>query len=228
MTQSSDGSGQAPVKLAIVPVTPFQQNCSLLICAATQRAAFVDPGGEVDRLLEALESTGATLEKILVTHGHIDHCGGVAELAERTGVPVEGPHPDESFWIDQLDLQGRQFGVGGARRFTPDRWLQGGDRVTVGQLAFEVLHCPGHTPGHVVFANRELALAFVGDVLFQGSIGRTDFPRGDHATLIRSITQALWPLGDDMQFVPGHGPMSTFGRERRSNPFVGDAALRRR
>lgn len=216
------------MKLAIVPVTPFQQNCSLVVCTRSNRAAFVDPGGEVDRLLGALEQTGATLEKILVTHGHLDHCGGVAELAERTGVPVEGPHPEDSFWIDQLETQARRFGLPSSRAFTPDRWLAGGDNVTVGELAFDVRFCPGHTPGHVVFASGEHRIAFVGDVLFKGSIGRTDFPRGDHATLLRSITRELWPLGDDMRFVPGHGPMSTFGEERRSNPFVSDAALEAR
>jgi glyoxylase-like metal-dependent hydrolase (beta-lactamase superfamily II) len=142
-------------------------------------------------------------------------------------VPIEGPHPDESFWIDQLDAQGRMFGVPGARRFKPDRWLHGGDEVTVGDMHFTVRHCPGHTPGHVIFANTQFGVAFVGDALFKGSIGRTDFPRGDHDTLIRSITTQLWPLGDEMQFVPGHGPMSTFGAERRSNPFVGDAVLGR-
>jgi glyoxylase-like metal-dependent hydrolase (beta-lactamase superfamily II) len=215
------------VKLAIIPVTPFQQNCSLVICQATNRAAFVDPGGDVDRLFEALASTGATLEKVLVTHGHIDHCGGVAEVAERAGVPVEGPHRDDAFWIDQLGAQGTMFGVKGARPFTPDRWLVAGDTATVGNLSFEVRHCPGHTPGHVVFASRDIGIAFVGDVLFQGSIGRTDFPRGDYDTLIRSITQELWPLGDDIQFVPGHGPMSTFGEERRTNQFVSDAAVGR-
>jgi hydroxyacylglutathione hydrolase len=215
------------LKLAIIPVTAFQQNCSLLICPATNRAAFVDPGGEADRLFEVLQKRGATLEKVLVTHGHIDHCGAVAEVAERAGVPIEGPHPDESFWIDQLDQQGKMFGVAGARRFAPDRWLQGGDEVTVGEMRFEVRHCPGHTPGHVIFASTTFGVAFVGDVLFKGSIGRTDFPRGDHATLIRSITTQLWPLGDAMQFVPGHGPMSSFGEERRCNPFVGDAVLQR-
>jgi len=215
------------VKLAIIPVTPFQQNCSLIICPETNRAAFVDPGGDVARLFEALKQPGATLEKVLVTHGHIDHCGGVAEVAERAGVPIEGPHRDDAFWIDQLDGQGRMFGVDRARAFTPDRWLEGGDTATVGNITFEVRHCPGHTPGHVIFANTGIGIAFVGDVLFQGSIGRTDFPRGDHATLIRSITTQLWPLGDALQFVPGHGPMSTIGAERRSNPFVGDAALAR-
>ncbi len=217
----------APVKLAVIPVTPFQQNCSLVVCARTNRAALIDPGGEVDRLLEAVEKSGAVLEKVLVTHGHVDHCGGVAEIARRCGVPVEGPHRDDAFWIDQLAGQSTMFGVPGARPFVPDRWLAGGDSVAVGEIAFEVRHCPGHTPGHVVFADRSRGIAFVGDVLFQGSIGRTDFPRGDYETLIRSIVDELWPLGDDTRFVPGHGPMSTFGDERRSNPFVSDAALGR-
>ena len=213
------------MKLAILPVTPYQQNCSLVVCTRTNRAALVDPGGEVDRLLAAVAKTGATLEKVLVTHGHVDHCGGAAEVAERTGVPIEGPHREDAFWIDGLDTQGASFGVPGARPFTPDRWLEDGDVATVGEIAFDVLHCPGHTPGHVVFASRERGIAFVGDVLFAGSIGRTDFPRGDLDTLIRSITQQLWPLGDDVRFVPGHGPMSTFGDERRTNPYVGDEAL---
>jgi glyoxylase-like metal-dependent hydrolase (beta-lactamase superfamily II) len=214
------------VKLAIIPVTPYQQNCSLVVCEATGQAALVDPGGEVDRLLAAVEQTGAKLTKILVTHGHVDHCGGVAELAQRAGVPVEGPQREDAFWIDQLAGQGASFGVPGARHFTPDRWLEGGDTVTVGELRFEVRHCPGHTPGHVVFVQPERRIAFVGDVLFQGSVGRTDFPRGDFDTLVRSITGQLWPFGDDVRFVPGHGPMSTFGDERRNNPFVGDRALR--
>ncbi len=213
------------MKISILPVTPFQQNCSLVVCESTNRAAFVDPGGEVDRLLAALAESGAALEKILVTHGHVDHCGGVAELARRTGVPVEGPHRDDAFWIEQLARQSAMFGVPGAVPFTPDRWLVHGDRVHVGAIALDVLHCPGHTPGHVVFANAGLRIAFVGDVLFAGSIGRTDFPRGDHATLIRSIVTRLWPLGDDVRFVPGHGPTSTFGAERAGNPFVGDGAL---
>jgi len=213
------------VKLAILPVTPFQQNCSLVVCTTTNRAALVDPGGEVDRLLAAVAQSGATLEKILVTHGHVDHCGGVAELAERAGVPIEGPQREDAFWIDQLARQSTMFGVPGARPFTPGRWLAEGDKVTVGAIAFDVHHCPGHTPGHVVFANTALAIAFVGDVLFAGSIGRTDFPRGDHDTLIHSIVTRLWPLGDDVRFVPGHGPTSTFGEERASNPFVGDATL---
>jgi len=222
-TESSD----AGVKLALLPVTPFRQNCSLVVCTETNRAALVDPGGEVDRLVDAVAQSGATLEKILVTHGHLDHCGAVAEIAARTGVPIEGPHPDDAFWIDQLEAQARRFGFPASRPFTPDRWLQDGDVASVGALTFDVRCCPGHTPGHVVFASRRHRIAFVGDVLFKGSIGRTDFPRGDRETLLRSITQKLWPLGDDMRFVPGHGPMSTFGDERRTNPFVGDAALAR-
>ena len=213
------------MKLAILPVTAYQQNCSLIVCEKTLRCALVDPGGEIDRLLDAVARSGATLEKILVTHGHIDHCGGVAELAERAKVPIEGPQREDAFWIDQLGAQGSAFGVPGTRRFTPDRWLEDGDRVTVGAIGFEVRHTPGHTPGHVVFVQPELAVAFVGDVLFQGSIGRTDFPRGDLDTLVASITGRLWPYGDDIRFVPGHGPMSTFGDERRDNPYVGDEAL---
>lgn len=213
------------MKLAILPVTGYQQNCSLVICEETKRAALVDPGGEVDRLLDAVGKSGATLERILITHGHIDHCGGAAEIALRTGVPIEGPQREDAFWIDMLGAQGSAFGVPGARPFVPDRWLDDGDTVTVGKLAFAVLHCPGHTPGHVVFVNRDLGIAFVGDVLFQGSIGRTDFPRGSFEDLVASITGKLWPCGDAVQFVPGHGPMSTFGDERRNNPYVGDDAL---
>ena len=213
------------MKVAIIPVTPFQQNASLIVCEETAEAALVDPGGEVPRLLEAVSHSGARLVKILVTHGHIDHCGGVAELARRASVPIEGPQREDAFWIDQLGSQGRMFGVGGAEPFTPDRWLEGGDTVSVGNVTLEVRHCPGHTPGHVIFFSGEYRIAFVGDVLFQGSIGRTDFPRGDHATLLKSIRTQLWPCGDDVRFVPGHGPVSTFGEERRSNPFVADAAL---
>jgi glyoxylase-like metal-dependent hydrolase (beta-lactamase superfamily II) len=213
------------VKLAIIPVTPFEQNCSLLVDEATNKAAIVDPGGDVDRILGALKQTGAALEKIFLTHGHIDHCGGTAALRRATGVPVEGPHRDDEFWIAQLPIQSQRFGFAPLEAFTPERWLAGGDTVRFGNIDLEVRHCPGHTPGHVVFFAREARLALVGDVLFAGSIGRTDFPRGDHATLIRSITSQLWPLGDDVTFVPGHGPLSTFGDERASNPFVSDRAL---
>jgi hydroxyacylglutathione hydrolase len=210
------------VKVAVIPVTPFQQNCSLLVCEKTHRAAVVDPGGDLDLIEAALAESGATLEKILLTHGHLDHCAGTAELARRHGVPIEGPHEDERFWIDQLETQARNFGFPPAAKFEPDRWLKDGDTVTVGETVLEVRHCPGHTPGHVVFFSRPDKLALVGDVLFAGSIGRTDFPRGNHAQLLASIRGRLWPLGDDVTFVPGHGPTSTFGRERRSNPFVGD------
>lgn len=213
------------MRVLLVPVTPFMQNCSLLICEQTGKAAVVDPGGEVERILAAAEEAGAQIEKILVTHAHIDHAGAVAELAERLGVPVEGPQREDRFWIDKLGEQSRMFGFPASRPFEPDRWLEDGDRVQVGELSFQVLHCPGHTPGHVVFYQPEARLAAVGDVLFAGSIGRTDFPRGDHAALIASIRDKLFPLGDDVQFIPGHGPTSTFGAERQGNPFVGDAAV---
>jgi hydroxyacylglutathione hydrolase len=215
------------VKLAIIPVTPFQQNCSLVICDETNEAALVDPGGEVERLLAAVGQSGAKLTTVLLTHGHLDHCGGAAEVAARTGVPIVGPQREDAFWIDRLTSQGASFGMAGAQAFTPDRWLEDGDTVEIGNIRFDVRHCPGHTPGHVVFVAPAVGIAFVGDVLFQGSVGRTDFPRGDFATLVHSITTRLWPYGNDVQFVPGHGPMSTFGDERSRNPFVGDEALRR-
>jgi hydroxyacylglutathione hydrolase len=212
------------MQAVIVPVTPFQQNCTLMWCPDTMEGAIVDPGGEIDRLLGIIDDQGITLVKILVTHGHIDHAGGVADLAERLGIPIEGPHKDDKFWIDQLTEQGDRFGTGeNARSFTPDRWLDGGDTVSFGNVTLLVRHCPGHTPGHVIFFHEGLRVAQVGDVLFQGSIGRTDFPRGDHATLLASIKNELWPLGDDVTFIPGHGPTSTFGHERRTNPFVADS-----
>ena len=216
------------LKLALVPVTPFEQNCSLLICTDTGKAAAFDPGGDLDHIDAVLAQTGTILDKVFLTHGHIDHCGQSAEYARRHGVPLEGPHIDDKFWIDQLPEQGVRFGLPRLEAFTPDRWLADGDTVSFGAQTLQVIHCPGHTPGHVVFFHPEARLAIVGDVLFQGSIGRTDFPRGDHATLIRSITEKLWPLGDDVQFVPGHGPMSTFGEERANNPYVSAAALKRR
>lgn len=185
------------------------------------RGAFTDPGGDLDRLKAAAEQAGVTVEKILITHGHIDHCGEAGILAKELGVPIEGPHEEDRFWISRLDEDGKNYGVNG-QVFEPDRWLKDGDQVTVGNLTFDVIHCPGHTPGHVVFHHPELKLAIVGDVLFQGSIGRTDFPRGNHADLINAITQKLWPLGGDTTFVPGHGAMSNFAHERRTNPFVAD------
>jgi glyoxylase-like metal-dependent hydrolase (beta-lactamase superfamily II) len=214
-----------PIQALIAPVTPLQQNCTIVWCAKTLKAAVIDPGGEVPRLLEAVKQNGLSVEKIWITHGHLDHAGGTAELQAATGAPIEGPHREDAFWIDQIEASGQMYGMPDARSFTPDRWLEDGDRVQLGETEFEVYHCPGHTPGHVIFFHREARLAQVGDVLFQGSIGRTDFPRGDHGQLIASITTRLWPLGDDVAFVPGHGPMSTFGRERQTNPFVADAVL---
>lgn len=210
------------MRVVVIPVTPFMQNCSVLICEQSRRCAVVDPGGDLERIVAATQDADAQVEKILVTHAHIDHAGGVAELAERLGVPVEGPQREDQFWIDALPAQSARFGFPPARAFVPDRWLEQDDRVSFGDVELAVRHCPGHTPGHVIFFQAGARLAVVGDVLFRGSIGRTDFPRGDHATLIRSIREQLWPLGDDVQFIPGHGPTSTFGEERRSNPFVGD------
>lgn len=212
------------MQFRVIPVTPFQQNCSLLWCEQTMMGAVVDPGGDLDAIQAAVARFGVQVNKILLTHGHIDHAGGTAELKRRLGVPVEGPHRDESFWIEQLPQQSQMFGFPHAEAFVPDRWLQDGDIVTLGNVCLEVIHTPGHTPGHVVFFDRASKIAVVGDVLFQGSIGRTDFPRGDYDTLIRSIREKLWPLGNDVTFIPGHGPLSTFGDERESNPFVGDLA----
>ena len=213
-----------PLRAAIVPVTPLQQNCTLIWCTKTMRGAFVDAGGDLPRLKAAAAQAGVTIEKLLVTHGHIDHCGGTGILAKELGVPIEGPHEEDRFWIARLADDGRAYGIEG-RPFEPDRWLMEGDTVTVGALTLDVLHCPGHTPGHVAFHHPPSKLALVGDVLFQGSIGRTDFPRGDHDALIAAITGKLWPLGDDTAFICGHGPMSSFGHERAGNPFVGDRVL---
>lgn len=210
------------MKYRIIPVTPFQQNCTLIWCEQTGQAAVVDPGGDLPLIRRAIDEEGVTLSRILLTHGHLDHVGGTAELARDTGVPVEGPQQEDRFWIDSLTQQCAMFGFDEVDSFEPTRWLEQGDTVTVGQETLEVLHCPGHTPGHLVFFHRASGLALVGDVLFQGSIGRTDFPRGDHATLIRSIREKLFPLGDEVRFIPGHGPMSSIGIERRTNPFVAD------
>ena len=213
-----------PLKAAIIPVTPLQQNCTLLWCTETNKAAFVDPGGDLHKLKAAAAQAGVEIEKILITHGHIDHCGEAGVLAKELGVPIEGPHEDDRFWISRLPDDGRKYGIHG-EIFEPDRWLVDGDQVTVGNLTMDVIHCPGHTPGHVVFHHPESQLAIVGDVLFQGSIGRTDFPMGNHQDLLDAITQKLWPLGGDTAFVPGHGAMSSFAHERRSNPYVSDQAM---
>lgn len=212
-----------PLHYHSLPVTPFQQNCSLLWCDQTQEAVLVDPGGEVDRLLAEVQQRGLTLKAIWLTHAHIDHAGGTAELARRAGLPIIGPHVGDQYWIDGLPQQSAMFGFPAVETFTPTRWLQDGDTVQVGQETLTVRHCPGHTPGHVVFHSPAAKRCFVGDVLFAGSIGRTDFPGGNHAQLISSITERLWPMGDDTVFIPGHGPESTFGEERRSNPFLSHA-----
>ncbi|MEX8517438.1 MAG: MBL fold metallo-hydrolase [Leptothrix sp. (in: b-proteobacteria)] len=205
-----------------VPVTQFQQNCSIVWCDETQSAAVIDPGGDLPRIQAAAAKLGVKLEQIWLTHAHIDHAGGTGTLARTLGLPIIGPHEGDQYWIDGLAQQSMMFGFALAEPFKPTRWLHDGDTVTVGHSTLTVRHCPGHTPGHVVFHSAEAKRCFVGDVLFAGSIGRTDFPGGDHDTLIRSIRERLWPMGNDTIFIPGHGPESSFGAERRSNPFVHD------
>jgi len=208
------------MEVAVIPVTAFQQNCSIIRCEQTKKAAVIDPGGDIDRILTYLSEEGIEVEKILLTHGHIDHAGGTKKLRDELRVKVIGPHHEDAFLLESLAEQGRAFGLGAAEPVTPDEWLEDGQEVTVGALRFEVRHCPGHTPGHVVFYNAENQLVIVGDVLFDGSIGRTDFPRGDHATLMQSIKEKLLSLPDDTTFLPGHGPTSTIGRQRGRNPFL--------
>ncbi len=208
------------MRYAVVPVTPFQQNCTLLWCAHTLKGVVVDPGGDIDKIGSAVQKHSIVVERILLTHGHIDHAGGAGELAAKLGVPIEGPHRNDSYWIRQMAEQGRYFGMQASAAFTPHRWLEAGDTIRLGDLTLDVLHCPGHTPGHIVFYNSHSRIAQVGDVLFAGSIGRTDFPGGDYEVLIRSIKDTLFPLGDDVTFIPGHGPLSTFGSERFDNPFL--------
>ncbi|MBA3577780.1 MAG: MBL fold metallo-hydrolase [Sphingomonas sp.] len=215
---------EPPLKAAVTAITPLQQNCTLLWCTKTNRAAFVDPGGDLPRLRAILQKAGVTVEKILLTHGHIDHAGEAGVFAQELGVPIEGPHEADRFWIERLEEDGKRWGLRGVP-FEPDRWLADGDIVTVGELVLGVRHCPGHTPGHVVFHHPESKLAIVGDTLFKGSIGRWDFPMGSQAQLVDSIIRQLWPMGNDTIFIPGHGPMSTFGHERDTNPLVGDSAL---
>ena len=208
-------------KYLTVPVTPFEQNCSIVWCSDTLSAAVIDPGGDLPRLLDTVKKLGVKLEQIWLTHAHIDHAGGTAELARLLNLPIIGPHTGDQFWIDGLPLQSQRFSFPPSETFTPTRWLHDGDTVQIGHCSLQVRHCPGHTPGHVVFYSEEAQRAFVGDVLFSGSIGRTDFPQGNQDHLIASITQRLWPMGDDTVFIPGHGPESTFGRERQTNPYVG-------
>ena len=205
-----------------IPVTAFQQNCSLVWDEQTRQAAVIDPGGDLDHLLAQIKQLDLKLEQIWLTHAHIDHAGGTGELARSLNLPIIGPHPGDQFWIDALPQQSVMFGFPKAEAFTPTRWLHQGDTVSIGGSTLQVHHCPGHTPGHVIFYSPELKRAFVGDVLFAGSIGRTDFPQGNFDQLIDSIRSKLWPLGDDTIFIPGHGPESSFGQERRSNPFVAD------
>ena len=205
----------------ILPVTAFQQNCSLLWCDQTRQAALIDPGGDLEQLRAATEQQGLTLAALWLTHAHIDHAGGAGELAQQLDLPIIGPHRDAQYWIDALPQQSQMFQFPPAQSFTPSRWLSDGDSVTLGRETLQVRHCPGHTPGHVVFHAPQIERCFVGDVLFAGSIGRTDFPGGNHQQLIDSITTRLWPMGDATIFIPGHGPESSFGQERRHNPYVG-------
>ncbi len=211
------------IKVSIVPVTAYQQNCSILKCEETGRGAVFDPGGDVERILDAVRKMDVTLEKIILTHGHMDHCAASDVLRQQLEIPIEGPQREDDFWIGKLPEWCQMAGFPHADAFEPDRWLEDGDTVQVGAQTLEVLHCPGHTPGHVVLFHREQQLAWVGDVIFQGSIGRTDFPRGNHDQLIRSIREKLFRLGDAVTFIPGHGPTSTLGQERQTNPFVADA-----
>ena len=208
------------MQFTIIPVTAFAQNCTLLACESTRKAALVDPGGDLEELLAEIEKQNLELEKILLTHAHIDHAGGAGQLARERGLPIEGPHRDDQFWIDGLAQQAEMFGFPPAETFTPQRWLQQGDTVTVGDETLQVRHCPGHTPGHVIFYHAQNRVALVGDVIFEGSIGRTDFPRGNHQQLLDSIAQQVLSLDDQVQLIPGHGPATTVGNERRSNPFV--------
>lgn len=204
-----------------IPVTPFQQNCSLIWDDVSHQAAVIDPGGDLDLILDTVKQLGLKLEQIWITHGHVDHAAATAELAALLNLPIYGPHVEDQFWIDNLPQAAANYRFPPAKPFRPTRWLSDGDTVSIGPHTLLVRHCPGHTPGHVVFYSAEIQRAFVGDVLFAGSIGRTDFPRGDHDTLIQSITQRLWPMGDETIFIPGHGPESSFGRERKTNPYVG-------
>lgn len=208
------------MKYRILPVTSYQQNCSLIWCEQSKKAALIDPGGDIEQLLEAVAEEGVVLEKLLLTHGHLDHVGGAQQLAKQLNIPIVGPHKEDLFWLQALPQQAEMFGFPPAHALQPSQWLDEGMTLQLGNQQLKVIHCPGHTPGHIIFYHPQDKLAFVGDVIFQGSIGRTDFPKGDHDTLIASIRQKLLPLGDDVSFVPGHGPCSTLGHEKRFNPFL--------
>lgn len=216
-----------PLKVAVVPVTPLQQNCSIVWSTADGRGVVVDPGGDIERIVSVAAELEVRIERILLTHGHFDHAGGAADLAEQLGIEIEGPHEGDRFLLDNLVNSAARFGIEGGRNVTPDRWLDEGDTVTIGSETLSVHHCPGHSPGHVVFFHKGARLAIVGDVLFNGSIGRTDLNGGDFQLLLTSITTKLWPMGEDVTFVPGHGAISTFGTERKLNPFVSDFAMSR-
>jgi glyoxylase-like metal-dependent hydrolase (beta-lactamase superfamily II) len=217
---SEQTNSQAKAGATIVPVTPFEQNCTILWDEATKQAVVIDPGGDVPKIQDAIAKAGVKVEKIWLTHGHIDHVGGAAELRDALSVPIEGPHRTDKFLLDNVVMSGARFGMTGVRDFAPGRWLDEGDQVTIGSLTFDILHCPGHSPGSVVYFNKELRFAHVGDVLFNGSVGRSDIPGGNHETLIRSIKDKLLPLGDDVGFICGHGAGSTIGQERLTNPFL--------
>lgn len=213
------------LEIRIIPVTPFQQNTSMIWSTETGDGVFIDPGGEVDRLMATAKQFNVQIVAVWLTHGHLDHAGAATAVKERVNCPIIGPHVDDQWLLDDIEAQGAKYGLPGGKNVRPDKYLQDGDELELAGVRFGVAHCPGHTPGHVVIYQREGRIAFVGDVLFRGSIGRTDFPRGNHGQLIESISSKLWPLGNDMRFVPGHGPMSTFGQERADNPFVSDSVL---
>ena len=218
MTEQTETEAKAGA--IIVPVTLFEQNCTLLWCAATKKAVVIDPGGDIPKIQAAIKQAKVAVEKIWLTHGHIDHVGGAAELRDALAVPIEGPHVADKFLLDNVVTSGARFGITGVRNFAPDCWLEEGNRVAIGELTFDILHCPGHSPGSVVFFNKEMRFAHVGDVLFNGSVGRSDIPGGNHATLIKSIKDKLLPLGDDVGFICGHGAGSRIGQERLTNPFL--------
>ena len=214
------------LKATVIPVTPLSQNCTIFWCDETNKGVVVDPGGDVPLILEAIEKIGVDIEKILLTHGHFDHVGGAMDLAENLSIPIIGPHKDDEFITTQVEAAQKMYDLSGGKDVAGNTWLDEGDQIQFGNVTLDIVHTPGHTPGHIVFYNQEANVAQVGDVLFKGGIGRTDFPRGDLPTLENSITQKLWPLGNDITFIPGHGPTSTFGAERATNPFVGDAVLK--